>query len=135
MKKVWFGIAILLGAIFLAVTGCFIEDDPDDLGNITTSGAYGNGTFSGKVEGSGWGYGPSRIRVTLDIELGKITAVDIVHSESPEFGGVLITKVKPLIVKANSFEIDAITKSTCTYTRDGLLEAGRAAIKEIPEVE
>ena len=139
MKKICFGMAIILGVICFTVTSCFIEDNPDDLfGNITTSEPWGDGTFSGSVEGvsappQGGGYG-GKITVVLDIELGIITAVDVTHKETASIGGAFINKVKPIIVQANSFEIDAITKATCVATRNGLVDAGKAALRKIPGV-
>ena len=123
---------IILGIICLTVAGCFVEDDPSG-GNITAGQAWGDGTFSDKVDGTGLGY-ESVIKVELDIELGIITAINVTHNESPGIGGVFINKVKPLIVKANSFEIDAISRATCKDTRDGLLDAGKAALNKIPGV-
>ena len=130
MKKIFSGIT-LLAAIFFTVTGCFIEDDPGDLGKIIKSGAYGNGTFTDTVTGQGLGYA-GYINVSLEIELGIIKDVKVTHNETAGIGAAFIKKVTPIIIAANSFEIDAITKATCKDTANGLLEAGRDAISKIP---
>ena len=130
MKKTCFGLGIILGILCLIITGCYIEYDPN---NITPGEAWGDGTFSDKVEGTGLGY-ESVIKVVLDIELGNIIAIEVTHKDSPGIGGAFINKVKPLIVKANSFNvIDGMTGAT--YTRDGLKEAGKAALNQIPGVK
>ena len=138
MKKIYFKTAIILGVICFTVMGCFVEDDPNDIGDITTNSAWGDGTFTGQVDGtSKLGYYGAMypITVVLEIESGIIKGIDVSHKETANIGGAFINKVKPLIVKANSFEIDAITNATCTSTRNGLVDAGTAALKKIPGVE
>ena len=131
MNKNPAGTIIVLLIACLALFGCFIEFDPD---NIETAAPYGDGTWSGNVEGVGEGY-IGKIRVALEISNGVIAEIDIIHFETSNIGGAFIQRVKPLIKKANSFEIDVITSASCEGTRNGLLEAGRAAIKQIPGVE
>ena len=138
MKKTCLKLIIIIGIICLTVTGCFVENDPDDVGSITAGPAWGDGTYSGSVDGSsklGYGGAMYPITVVLDIELGRIKTIDVTHKETAAIGGVFINKVKPLIVKANSFEIDAISKATCTNTKNGLLEAGKTALNKIPLVD
>jgi uncharacterized protein with FMN-binding domain len=124
MKKNTAGIIITLAIICLTLTGCFNSDNTP---------RYGDGKFSGEVLGQGDGF-VGKIRVTLTLKKGIITKLDIAHIETDHIGGAFIELVKPLIVEANSFEIDAITSATCRNTAAGLLEAGRNAIAQIPSV-
>ena len=133
MKKNLASIIISLVAVFFLVTACIVEIDPSE--NLTRAGVYGDGTFSGEVRGLGRGGYGGNIMVFLDIVDGIIDNVRVTHFETANYGGVFITRMIPLIIRANSFEIDAITSSSLTQTRDAFLEAGRNAIAEIPGVD
>ena len=135
MKKGWFCTGVLLLAIFLIFTGCPMDDDADPVEVVVPSAAYGDGTFDGNVVGSEWGYGSKKITLTLSIEKGIIKNIVADHNETADIGGAFITKIIPMVIAANSFDIDAISTATCTYTRDGFKTAGKAAIKQIPGEE
>ena len=126
---------ILLAVLCMSLGGCFVEDDPYK--GLETAPPYGDGTYSNPaLTGVGRGqYGSKVITVTLKIVNGVIKGIDVDHDETPGYGKNLIDKVKPLIVRANSFEIDAITTSTLSYTKNALLQAGRNALSQIPNQE
>lgn len=134
MRKACFRTAIVLGILCLAAAGCYIEIDPN---NVTAADAWGDGTFSDTVEGTsknGYYGAMYPITVTLEIELGIIKSIEVAHRETAEHGGKIISMAKPLIVKANSFDVlDGMTGAT--FTRKGLKEAGKAALNKIPGVE
>jgi len=122
MKKNPAAAIIMFAIICLTFSGCV---------NFDNTPRYGGGKFSGQVSGQGNGF-VGKIRVNLTLKKGAITELDITHTETDHIGGAFIERVKPLIVEANSFEIDAVTSATCKNTATGLLEAGRNAIAQIP---
>ena len=113
---------ITLLAICLMLTGCSSSD---------STPRHGDGKFSGEVSGQGDGF-VGKIGVAVTLTKGIITGLDVTHIETDHIGGVFIELVKPLVLEANSFEIDAITSATCQDTATGLLEAGRNALAQIP---
>lgn len=125
LKILQYGIiAIVLGFL---LAGCPSEADPPE--GDQEHAPYGS--FSGNVEGTGVGGYGGPITVKLTLQNGYITVVNVIHNETAEYGAVFIEKVKPLIVAANSFEIDAITNATVTYTKTALTKAGQAALDKI----
>jgi len=107
--------------VALIAAGCFVEFE----GDFAVAPPYGGG-FSGKKTGSSKGYAGD-VSVELTLKDGKITAVDVTHNETPNFGGVLIDKAKPLIIEYNSFvAVDGL--SGATKTKNALIAAGNAAL-------
>jgi uncharacterized protein with FMN-binding domain len=124
LKIVQYGIIVIILAVLLV--GCPTEPDIE---GEQKHAPYG--TFTGNVEGMGTGGYGGPITVQLTLQDGYITVVNVIHNETTEFGATLIEKVKPLIVAANSFEIDAITNATTLYTKTALAKAGQAALDKI----
>lgn len=118
-KKLLIGLMVIAAAIVLVLAGCFIEVDS---GNVDLADAWGNPPVNETLTGyaNGWG---GRITVNLKFVDGVIKEVDITHNETRSIGGRLIDRVKPLIIKANSLEIDAISKASATVTAGGLMGA------------
>ena len=131
IKKIRLVMIIFFGAASLMFTGCSAVNDSADANLIPV---HGDGTYSGKVTGIGRGGFGGNITVTLDVANGRIKDVEVTHFETPEYGADLIEEVIPLIIRANSFEIDAITSSSLTQTITALLEAGNDAISKIPNI-
>ena len=70
------------------------------------------------------------VEVTVTVEDGTITAVDVVgENEYPDIGTVAMEEVPQLIVSKQSFEVDGTAGAT--LTSDAIKEAGQAAYDEI----
>ena len=126
MKKRLAIVVVLLLAVCLAFTACFVESDPEEDVNTTS---YGN--FTGVVEGTAMGYG-GVITVTLTLDNGKIVnAVVKGPSETAGIGSVAVKNAPAIIIKKNSVELDTI--SGASVTTAGIVEAGKAALDKISE--
>jgi uncharacterized protein with FMN-binding domain len=124
IKKTLPGMAAVI-AISLVLAACFVESDPTDNPKGEAFDSY-----SGTAEGSGTGYNGSTIKVTLTLTNGYITDVQIDGpGETPAIGGILIKNAPNQIKAANS--LDAISGATATFTRDGIINAGKKALAEI----
>jgi len=135
-RKSLFVIAAII-IVTCLFAGCPNDSSGGDDTKVKVHKPYGNGTYTGDLTGVGEGYGDGiggykDVTVTLHLVNGVINSVAVSHNETAAVGGVLINKVRPLIIEANSFEVDALTKATAIYTREALLEAGEEALSKIP---
>ena len=132
-KKYLIALIVILAAMVLA--GCFVENDPSGDDQVQTAEAWGVPPFTGEKQGiSNAGYG-GNVTVTLTLVDGKITAIDVKHFETDSIGKAFIDRVKPLIVKANSFDpVDTVSGPTAPITKGALKEAGKKALNSIPGV-
>lgn len=70
------------------------------------------------------------VSVTVTVENGKITAVDIVgKNEIPNIGGAAMEEVADQIISAQSFEVDGVAGAT--KTSNAIKEAGQKAYDKI----
>jgi len=108
--------AVMFGFI---VTACPIEFSSDIEPNEVP---WGNSAFSQTLAASSWGWGGT---LTVEIEFvnGFIETVNIRHNETTGHGARLISRAIPLIIQANYFEIDVITRSSNVVTANALLDA------------
>ena len=118
-KKILIRLIVIMAAIICVLPGCFLEYDSS---NLDLSGVWGVPPVNGLFSGTGAGY-VDKITVNLTFVDGYIDDVDIKHRESPSIGGKLITRQKDNFIKANTLEIDALTKASAKKTVEGLLEA------------
>jgi uncharacterized protein with FMN-binding domain len=130
MAKKFIVMIAVLAALTLMITACIIESDPTDI--VANETPYGVPPYSGPpVEGTAHGYGQVKVVVTL--VAGFITNVEIdAPVDSASFGKRLVDQVPPLIVQANSFDIDVLSRSSLTFTKAGIINAGKAALAKIP---
>jgi uncharacterized protein with FMN-binding domain len=117
----------------LMITACFIELDPTDIpANEIPYDTAGGEPYTGEEEGKAQGYvGTVTVKVTL--EDGFITAVAIDASdETPTHASQIINQAPGLVVKANSFDIDALSAvSPGSTTKVAIKNAGKAALAKI----
>jgi uncharacterized protein with FMN-binding domain len=135
MAKKFIVMMAVLAVLSLMITACFIELDPTDIAANETP--YGNPPdyYNGTKEGTAQGYGQVKVEVTLTA--GFITDVKIT-APSDNLGTQIIAQVSGpsgLVVKANSFDIDALSASSLTLTKAGIINAGKAALAKIPGYE
>lgn len=82
---------------------------------------YTDGTHEGE------GQGMSTIKVSVTVEEGKITDVQVLeHEESEGYSEEALKDIPALIVEKNSTDVDAI--SGATLTSDGIKEAVKNAL-------
>lgn len=84
-----------------------------------------SGTASATEQGKGGG-----VTVTVTVESGKITAVDVDGpNETPTIGGVAIEELPQQIIDAQSFDIDGVAGAT--LTSNAIKTAGQEAYDSI----
>lgn len=91
-----------------------------------SSTTYKDGTYEGEGNGIGFGYGGEPIHVSVVVEGGKISAVNVAeHNETPQLGGLAISYLADRVVEANGLDgVDAV--SSATISSNGF----RAAVQE-----
>lgn len=78
-----------------------------------TKGDYIDGTYEGTSDA---GIHPG-LKVSVVVENGNITAVNIIeHNETEGIGTVALEKIPALIVEAQSVEVDAVTGASLSST-------------------
>jgi uncharacterized protein with FMN-binding domain len=131
MTKKLLGILLVLLTVSLVVTACFVENDPADVPE-----GLPMGTFSGTADGTARGFA-GEVKVTVTLTDGRIAKetdldIDITKEIDPQAEGYknfarnMKSQIIPLIVRANSFDIDA----TCgaSYTSPAVKAAGNKAL-------
>ena len=131
MIKKLSGVLVVFLAASLMVASCFIEND---LSDVLAGNPMGN--HSGVATGEDSGYEGAPVRVTVTLAGGYIDDLDIdvsSQSEPDNYANPMVRKLRPLFIKANSFDIDA----TCgaTYTAKAVKAAGNKALYEITSGE
>lgn len=112
MKKL-----VLILSMLLLVAGC------KEKVQIKKSGELKNGVYSYVAKGK-----KSQFKVTVTIKEGKIDNIKIGdHNETPDKGGDAISKIPPIMVKKQTYEVDGISGATVTS------EAIKKAVKECLE--
>ena len=85
--------------------------------NISDSGSWKNGTYTETAKGK-----KGTFVVTVNISDGKISDIQIGdNNETPDLGGVAITKLPTEMLKKQTYEVDAI--SGATITSNGIKDA------------
>jgi len=101
-----------------------------DQGGVTLP--WGNPPFSGTVQGSSTkGYGRRPITVTLTLIEGRI--VDVIMNlsgETPRYVRGLPEKAKTQMINTNNWDVDTV--SGATKSVDGIRDAAKRALEEIP---
>jgi hypothetical protein len=125
-KKLFGGLFVFL-ATSLMVASCFVEDDLADV-----LGGDPMGDYSGEATGEAPGYDEAPVKVTVTLDHGYIEDLDIdvsSQSEREKYAEPMVKKITPIIIRANSFDIDA----TCGATRTAraVKEAGNKALYQI----
>ena len=94
-----------------------------------SSGGGAAGGASGTATASAMGKGGD-VEVTVTVEDGKITAVDIVgDNETPTIGGIAIEEMPQQIIDAQSFDVEGVAGAT--LTSDAIKKAGQEAYDQI----
>lgn len=92
-------------------------------GDKDNAGGYTDGTY----EGVGKGY-KGDIKVSVKVEGGKITAIDVLEENETEgLGDVAIEKVSQRIIDNQSTEVDV--ESGATGSSNGTMEAVKNALE------
>ena len=103
------------GAGVVSMIGCSSGGSSSGVSGTATSTAMGKG---GDVE------------VTVTVENGEITAVDIVgENETPTIGGIAIEEMPAQIIEAQSFDVEGVAGAMLTC--DAIRTAGQEAYDEI----
>jgi hypothetical protein len=122
-----------LALMCLAFTGCFVESDPTEAGDIHPAyTSTGGAPYSGPAEGSAEGY-MGTLTVALTLNSGIITAANITGDDATcPYGGPTVTKAKNFIVANNTVNLDALTGATAKDTKNAIQAAGKKALQTIP---
>jgi uncharacterized protein with FMN-binding domain len=93
---------------------------------------WGNPPFSGTVQGSSTkGYGRKPITVTLTLKEGRIADVKMnLSGETPSYVKGLPEKTKTQMINTNNWDVDTV--SGATKTVDGIRDAAKKALEQIP---
>jgi uncharacterized protein with FMN-binding domain len=129
-KKLFGGLFVFL-ATSLMVASCFVEDDL-----AAVLGGNPMGAYSGKATGEAPGYDGAPVKVTVTLGYGYIDGVDMdvsTQSDTEGYAGPMVRRLTPMIIKANSFNIDAVCGAT--YTARAVKIAGNKALYEITQGE
>ena len=103
------------GAGVISMVGCSSGGGASGVSGTETATAMGKG---GDVE------------VTVTVEDGKITAVDVVgDNETPTIGGIAIEEMPQQIIDAQSFDVEGVAGAT--LTSDAIRTAGQEAYDKI----
>ncbi len=110
-------IAVVLGCL-LFLGGCGASDTEQKKSyEIAEAGTWKDGTYTETAKGK-----KGDFEVTVVIEDGAIADVSIgENEETPDKGGVAIAQLPDEIVKAQSYDVDAVTGAT--VTSDGIKDA------------
>ena len=85
---------------------------------------YPDNTFEGEGEGFG-----GTISVSVTVMDGLITDIKVLdHSETPGISDAALEEIPAAIIKAQSFDVDAV--SGATYTSEGIMEAVLDALSD-----
>jgi len=124
--------ALLLGCLMF--TACPTELSLSG-GDGRPADAWGDG-YSGTVSGSGAGYRGNRVGVTLTLEDGRITNVELdLSTQTAPFVRRHPREIPPIVIRDNSFDnIPVQIISGSTRTTEGIIEAGNDALSRIPGV-
>ncbi len=116
MKKMILALAVL--GCFPLLGGCGISDTKQaNTYEIAEAGTWKDGTYTETAKGK-----KGDFEVTVVIEDGTIASVSIGdNKETPDKGGVAIAQLPDEIVKAQSYDVDAVTGAT--VTSDGIKNA------------
>ncbi len=116
MKKMTLTLAVL--GCFLLLGGCGASDTKQtNTYEIAEAGTWKDGTYTETAKGK-----KGDFEVTVVIEDGTIAGVSIGdNQETPDKGGVAIAQLPDEIVKAQSYDVDAVTGAT--VTSDGIKDA------------
>ncbi len=96
---------------------------------IGCSSGGSSGGVSGTATATAMGKGGD-VEVTVTVENGEITAVDIVgENETPTIGGKAIEEMPAQIIEAQSFDVEGVAGAT--LTSDAIRTAGQEAYDEI----
>lgn len=127
MKKQ--SIKILIVAVcFLVLAGCGASGKDEKAAyEIGEAGTWTDGTYLESATGKN-----SNFEVTVVIQDGNIASVTIGdNEETPDRGGVAIAQLPDEIVKAQSYEVDAV--SGATITSDGIKDAVARCLEQASE--
>ena len=116
--------------VCLVFSACFIEFEPPP-----PSGGWGYpDLFTGTVDGTGRGYGAGGVSVNIDLVDGFITDVDFdFTNETAMFVSTLADRLRPLILRSNSFNFPDATGGA-SVTNRGVKAAAREALLKIEGV-
>lgn len=93
----------------------------------TSGGSYKDGTYTGEAAGFG-----GQISVEIQIEDGKITAMNILSAEGEDGAYLSMAKdIIPEMIEAQSAEVDTI--SGATFSSTGIREAAAQALEKAVE--
>ncbi|MCL2380051.1 MAG: hypothetical protein FWC64_00490 [Treponema sp.] len=123
-----FVVAAVTAALALVIAACPLEFTGSEERNEIP---WGHAAFSDTLAGRSWGY-ITWVDVEVTFVNGIIDDVNIRHNESRDHGAVLINRAIPLIVQANYFEIDIITRSSMVRTADALIDSWRDILAQLP---
>ena len=118
----------VVAVVCLVFAACYIENDPTKVGEVHEP----YGTITDTKTGTGKGYqGDVTVKVELVAGIIKNVEITLPESDAGSFGKPIPGMVKPLIIKANSFEIDALASvSPAKDTRRGIKQAGLDALSQ-----
>lgn len=149
---------LILGCCVLilgVLAGCPSDDDNSDPADPIVGGAGTlkegellTGTAQGRADGfasnplsEGWFFHDippgADVGVAVTMKNGYITNIVYdLEDESKDLGVVIANKIKPIIIKQNTFDIDRELRhldaySSATFTFDAIVEAGKKAIEKI----
>ncbi len=126
MKKMTLTLAVL--GCFLLLAGCGASDTKQtNTYEIAEAGTWKDGTYTETANGK-----KGDFEVTVVIEDGTIADVSIGdNEETPDKGGVAISQLPDEIVKAQSYNVDAVTGAT--VTSDGIKDAVARCLEKASE--